>query len=384
MTAKLGTVALIVAAGQGTRAGTDRPKQYVTVRGKPMLAHSVTRMTRHERLDRIWVVHGPDQHDMARAAVGDCPHVAFVEGGATRRDSVRSGLRSIQQAGGADRILVHDAARPFVSAGVVDRLLDALGEARAAIPVLPVVDTVTRRDGPVAGDLADRASLWRVQTPQAFDFATLVAAHERWDPTQTATDDAQMVRRAGHEVRLVEGDEALNKYTYPGDFADTAASLTRVGTGFDVHRLVKGGGVTLGGIEIAHDRRLAGHSDADVALHALTDALLGAVAKGDIGDHFPPSDPQWKGASSDRFLAHAVALLHDDGGVVNNADVTIICERPRIGPHRAEIRANVARLLKVGIERVSVKATTTERLGFTGREEGVAAQAIVSVTVPAR
>jgi 2-C-methyl-D-erythritol 4-phosphate cytidylyltransferase/2-C-methyl-D-erythritol 2,4-cyclodiphosphate synthase len=285
-----------------------------------------------------------------------------------------------------EAVLIHDAARPFVPGEVIDRLLAALDEAPGAVPVLPVADTIVEGSDSL-GEVVPRERLRRVQTPQAFRLEAIRAAHAVWDTRQEATDDAQMVRAAGGRVTLVEGSVALEKLTYPADFAAAEQRLTprlvsRTGLGFDVHGFADGDHVWLGGIRIAHERALAGHSDADVALHALTDALLGTIGAGDIGTHFPPTDPQWRGADSARFLDHARAQVIAAGGRIDHVDLTIICEAPKIGPHRPAIRARIAELLGLKEGKVSVKATTTERLGFTGRREGIAAQAVATVRLP--
>jgi 2-C-methyl-D-erythritol 4-phosphate cytidylyltransferase/2-C-methyl-D-erythritol 2,4-cyclodiphosphate synthase len=279
-----------------------------------------------------------------------------------------------------DAVLIHDAARPGLPATVIDRLLAALAGKPGAIPVLPVVDSIAHAEGDMMGMPARREDLRRVQTPQAFRFDAILAAHRAWDGPAEAGDDAQVAQAAGLEIALVDGDEVLHKLTFARDFASAApAAPMRVGTGFDVHRLAPGEELWLCGILIPHDKGLAGHSDADVAIHALVDAVLGAIGAGDIGMHFPPSDPQWKGASSDRFLAHAASLVSQAGFAIGNVDLTIICEAPRLGPHREAMRNRLAEILGVETAAVSVKATTTEQLGFTGRGEGVAAQAIASL-----
>lgn len=372
--------ALIVAAGSGIRAGAGLPKQFASLGGRAMIAHSYTALAGHPRIDRVLVVIGAGQEALLTDALGE---VAYAIGGATRRDSVRLGLEAL---GDVERVLVHDAARPDVPGAVIDRLIDALDHVPGAIPVLPVADTLVR-GATVMGDTVARAELNRVQTPQAFRFAELLAAHRNWPEGEDATDDAQVLRRAGHDVALVEGDARLEKVTYPGDFAAAEARLavpmiSRSATGFDVHRFAEGEELWLGGVRIPHSQGLSGHSDADVALHAITDALLGTIAAGDIGMHFPPSDPKWRGAASARFLEHAAGLVAAEGGVIDFIDLTLICEAPKIGPHRAAIAESVAALLNVPAGRVSVKATTTERLGFTGRGEGMAAQAIATVRVP--
>ena len=365
-------VALVVAAGSGSRAGGKAPKQYRRLAGKALLAHAVDHLA-HPRIDAVQVVIGEGQEAAYAEAVGDRALPAPVIGGATRRDSVANGLAAL---GDADLVLIHDAARPFLPGAVIDRLLDALADHDGAVPALPVVDTLTTR----AGDRIDRDTLARVQTPQAFRLDAIRAAHTAWTGEEP-TDDAQVARAAGLDVVLVEGDPALEKLTWEADFARAEAGRTvpRTGFGFDVHAFGPGDHVWLGGIRIPHDRGLRGHSDADVALHALTDALLGAIAAGDIGDHFPPSDPQWKGAPSSLFLEHARELVATAGGRIVHADVTIICEAPRIGPHRDAMRQLIADLLRLPEARISVKATTTEQLGFTGRGEGIAAQAVATV-----
>lgn len=373
------TTAIVVAAGSGSRAGGALPKQFRTVRGRSLIAHGIAALAVHPAIGEIVLVIAEGQEDLARAALGTLPCPRIVTGGATRRESVRNALAALAQGDPPDRVLVHDAARPFLPGAVIDRLLAGLDDAQGAIPVLPLVDTVARAQGTQLGEAVDRDSLRRVQTPQAFRFASLVAAHAAWPAGQEATDDAQMVRAAGGSVALVEGDAALRKFTFAEDFADAMPAI-RVGTGIDVHRLAEGEELWLCGVRIAHDRGLAGHSDADVAIHALVDAILGATGAGDIGMHFPPGDPQWRGASSDRFLAHAVQIAADAGYILGNADVTIICEQPKIGPHRDAMRRRLAEIIGVDIGVLSVKATTTEGLGFAGRGEGIAAQASVTMT----
>lgn len=374
------TAALIVAAGSGSRMGGDLPKQFALLGGRPIVAHSIAALAAHPAIDDVLVVIGADQQALLQQAVGD---VRWTTGGATRRASVRAGLAALEH---VDRVLIHDAARPLIPFNVIDRLTAALNHAAGAVPVLPVADTLASGDEAL-GDTVPRTGLHRVQTPQAFDYAAIVAAHAAWPDDAEATDDAQVLRAAGHDVMLVEGSPMLDKLTYPADLAAAEARLaagliSRSATGFDVHRLEAGEELWLGGVLIPHDRGLSGHSDADVALHAITDALLGTIAAGDIGTHFPPSDPQWRGAASAQFLEHAAGLITAVGGVIDFVDLTLICEAPKIGPHRAAIRTRVATLLRLDEDQVSVKATTTERLGFTGRGEGIAAQAIATVRVP--
>ena len=376
-------VALIVAAGSGSRAGGDLPKQFAPLAGRPLLLHAVAAFDAHPSVDHVVVVVAESDRDRAAGLLGS--DAAIVTGGVTRRESVERGLAAVA-ATGATRILVHDAARPLVPAGVIDRVLAALDQHDGAIPVLPAADTLARGDA-VLGDGVSRAGIVRVQTPQGFRVDRLVAAHAAWPSAEEATDDAQMVRRLGGTVALVQGDTMLEKVTFSEDFAAAEARLpreTRMATGFDVHRLEAGEELWLGGVLIPHDKGLSGHSDADVALHALTDALLGTIAAGDIGTHFPPSDPQWKGADSAQFLQHAATLIADRGGRIDFVDLTIMCEAPKIGPHRAAMVARIADLLALSPDRVSVKATTTERLGFTGRGEGIATQAAATVSLPGR
>lgn len=317
---------------------------------------------------------------LAQKALSGLSGVSLVHGGATRQQSVAIALRSLEVAAPAV-VLIHDAARPDLPGTVIARLIAAVAPDRGAIPVLPVVDSVVRADGDVMGAAVERDMLRRVQTPQAFGFSAILAAHDAWSHAPAAGDDAQVFVAAGGTVALVEGDSRLAKLTFADDFAlaPPAPPAVRVGMGYDVHRLAAGEELWLGGVLIPHDKGLAGHSDADVALHALVDAILGALGEGDIGTHFPPSDPQWKGAPSSRFVDHAAMLARKAGYAVAHADLTVICEAPKIGPHRLAIRARVAELLGVEAGQISVKATTTEGLGFTGRGEGIAAQAIATL-----
>ncbi len=366
--------AVVVAAGKGLRAGQPLPKQFAMWRGKPVLRYSVEALLA-SGADPLIVAIPENGEAAARQALEGLTGYELVTGGATRQKSVARALSAI---GSADRVLIHDAARPDLPETVIARLLDALDDAPGAIPVLPVVDSLSRDENGLMVGTARREELRRVQTPQAFRFADIRSAHAAWEGDPVAGDDAQVLRAAGGAVAHIAGDERLAKLTFAEDFM-TALPPMRVGMGYDVHRLAEGEELWLGGIRIEHERGLAGHSDADVALHAIVDALLGAIANGDIGSHFPPSDPQWKGASSDRFLAHAARLVTDAGYAVGNIDLTIICEAPKIGPHRQAMRERIADLLGVDINAISVKATTSERLGFTGRGEGIAAQAIASV-----
>lgn len=368
--------AVIVAAGKGLRAGQPVPKQFARWRGKPLLRHSAEALAAAGAAPIVVAI--PEGAEaIAAEALAGLPGVRFVSGGATRQLSVRAALESLTGDSPA-RVLIHDAARPVVPAAAVERLIGALESDPGAIPVLPVVDSLAvEADGVMAGS-ARREELRRVQTPQAFRFADILSAHRSWTGEPEAGDDAQVARAAGLSVSLVEGDEAMRKLTFAEDFMEQAPPI-RSGMGYDVHRLADGEELWLCGIKVEHSQGLAGHSDADVAIHALVDALLGAVGAGDIGQHFPPSDPQWRGAPSALFLEHAAALVANSGHRIGNVDVTIVCEAPKIGPHRDTMRARLAELMGVDIACVSVKATTTEGLGFTGRREGIAAQAMATV-----
>ena len=380
-------VALIVAAGRGERAGGDGPKQFRRIAGKSLLAYAVDAFASHGGMDETVLVIGEGQLEAVKAALEPRPLPALVIGGATRQQSVGAGLEHIAASGGAKRVFIHDAARPFLPPQVIDRLMQMLESAPGAVPVLPVVDTLAMGGTGTLGNIVDRSGLFRVQTPQAFDFQAILAAHRNWGEVSDATDDAQIAREAGYPVALVEGDSMLEKLTHPQDFALAEQRLagrfsTRTGMGYDVHRLVADEELWLGGVQIPHPKGLSGHSDADVALHALTDAIFGALAEGDIGSHFPPSDPQWRGVASSTFLAFARDRVTARAGRIDHVDLTIICEAPKIGPYREEMRARIAGILSIDAEKVSVKATTTERLGFTGRGEGIAAQAIATLSLP--
>lgn len=374
--------AIVVAAGSGSRAGGD--KQWRPVGGRPMVRWSVEALLR-AGADPVIVVVAPDAGSRAAEALTGLSGWRMVAGGATRAESVRAGLAALDIADETP-VLIHDAARPFLSAAVIERLLEALSHADGALPALPVADSLRRGvDGLVIGGV-ERDGLWRAQTPQAFRLKTIRDAYAAWTDADAPTDEAAVVERAGGRVRLVEGDARLMKLTYPEDFAMAEALLPktiRIGQGYDVHRWGPGSSVWLCGVEIPHDQTLIGHSDADAGLHALTDAILGAIADGDIGDHFPPSDPQWKGAASDRFLVYAAERVAKRGGRIVNVDVTLICEQPKVKPHRQAMRERLADLLGLPLDAVSVKATTTEGLGFTGRGEGLAAQAVALVELPA-
>jgi 2-C-methyl-D-erythritol 4-phosphate cytidylyltransferase/2-C-methyl-D-erythritol 2,4-cyclodiphosphate synthase len=378
--------AVVVAAGEGLRAGPGDPKAWRLLGGRPVVRWSVEALL-GAGADEVVVVVASDRLASADDALEGLTGWRAVAGGQSRAQSVQAGLAALTFGGGAQPVLVHDAARPFVTRDHVARLLAALARADGAVPALPVPDTLKRGDGVVSATVS-REGLWRAQTPQAFRLETLASAYRAWPAGEEPTDDASVVERAGGQVAMVPGDPLLMKLTYPEDFA-MAEQLAgtrrevRTGLGLDAHRFGPGDAVMLGGVRIAHDRGLVGHSDADAGLHALTDALLGAISEGDIGQHFPPSSPEWKGVSSDRFLRHAVSLARAKGGRIVHADLTLVCERPKIGPHRDAMRARIAELLGLPVDRVSVKATTTEGMGFTGREEGLMAQAVVSVELPA-
>ena len=367
------TAAIIVAAGRGTRAGGDLPKQWQKLAGRPVVAHALDAFA---GMERLLVIH-PD--DRERAAALD---VAQVEGGATRSQSVRNALMMLHGRG-ITRVLIHDAARPLVSGAVIDRVIAALDKNRGAAPALPVSDALWQGKAGLVSGTRDRKDLFRAQTPQGFHFDAILAAYAAH--AGDAADDVAVALAAGLDVAVVAGDEDNLKLTYPGDFARAEAILkgrgmdVRTGNGFDVHAFCPGDHVWLCGVKIAHGRALLGHSDADVGMHALTDAIYGALAEGDIGQHFPPTDPQWKGAASHVFLAHAIGRVRARGFALSNADVTLICEQPKIGPYAAVMRQALAQIIGVEVGRVSVKATTSERLGFTGREEGIAAMATVTL-----
>lgn len=375
---------VLLAGGVGTRAGFDRPKQLEALGGKPVLRWSLDALAAHPAISGGVLV----ANDDVMAAVGTLPDAWIsADPGAERQQSVSNALAALAAWDDATLVLVHDAARPGVTGEVIDRLLVALQTAEAAIPTLPVPDTLVEQAHEEAGDVVDRSVLARVQTPQAFRLGILRRAHVE-AVEAAATDDAQLVRRLGVAVATVAGDARLHKLTYAEDMAILSGLLgadamkTAVGMGYDVHRLVTGKPLWIGGMEIAHSHGLEGHSDADVALHALTDAILGALADGDIGDHFSPGDPQWRGAASHRFLAFAGDRVAARGGRIDHLDLTIIAEAPKIGPHRDAIRARISEILAIPLERISVKATTTERLGFTGRREGIAAQAVATLKLP--
>jgi 2-C-methyl-D-erythritol 4-phosphate cytidylyltransferase/2-C-methyl-D-erythritol 2,4-cyclodiphosphate synthase len=382
--------AIVVAAGRGLRAGGDLPKQYRRILGEPVIRPSLATLVRHDEISAVQPVIHPDDAGLFEPAATGLDLLPAVPGGASRQASVRAGLEALEPRS-PDLVLVHDAARPFASAALIARAIAAARKSGAAVPVIAVADTVKTVDaaGTVTGTI-DRANLRMVQTPQAFSFAALLEAHRRAKAAgrEDFTDDAALAEWAGLAVTTFEGEAGNVKLTTNEDFARAEAaklaglSDVRTGFGFDVHQFGDGDHVMLGGVRIAHTRGLSGHSDADVVLHALVDAILGALADGDIGVHFPPTDPQWRGASSDRFLAFAVERLRARGGRIAHLDVTVVCETPRIGPHRDAIRARIAEIAGVPVERIGVKATTSEKMGFTGRGEGMAAFANATVRLP--
>lgn len=375
--------ALIVAAGRGTRAGGDIPKQYQLLNGTPILTRTVDRFLSHPAVTDVCVVIHPDDRPLFAAAMGDrLPDLLAVDGAESRDGSVRAGLAALPD--GTDFVLIHDGARPLVSDAVIDRVIVALADHDGAAPALSVTDALWRgADGRVAAP-HPRDGLYRAQTPQGFRLAAIRAAHAA--QTAPAADDVEVALAAGLDVAIVDGEEDNLKITHAGDFAraerilkETAPMDIRTGNGFDVHRFWEGDHVWLCGVKIPHDRALKGHSDADVGMHAVTDAIYGALADGDIGQHFPPSDPQWKGAASHIFLEHAVALAAERGFTITHADCTLICEYPKVGPHAAAMKAEMARIMGMSPDRISVKATTSEKLGFTGRGEGIAAIATATL-----
>lgn len=374
----MSVTALIVAAGAGQRLGGGLPKQFRAIAGKPVLRWAVEALARHPSVGSVRVVIGDGQQEDAARALAGLDVGETIAGGAERSDSVRAGLAAI----GGEAVLVHDAARPFCPPAVVDRLLAALEFYEGAAPVLAIGDTLARA-GSELEEAVNREGMVKVQTPQAFRLDDLRLAYGCWSGP-APTDETTVLRGAGMRVATVAGDPMLDKLTTASDWEMAESRLAgrlvpRTGMGFDVHAFGGDGPLMLGGVALDGARGLAGHSDADVALHAITDALLGAAGLGDIGEHFPPGDPQWKGASSDHFLARAARLVRDGGGTIDHVDCTIICEQPKIGPHRAAMRSRIAGILAIPEPSVSIKATTTETLGFTGRGEGIAAQAVVSI-----
>jgi 2-C-methyl-D-erythritol 4-phosphate cytidylyltransferase/2-C-methyl-D-erythritol 2,4-cyclodiphosphate synthase len=369
---------LIVAAGKGERAGTSLPKQYERLGGRPLLRRTIEAFEGYS----VQVVIGAGQQKMAAAALAGQPLPPPVTGGATRQESVRRGLEALAP-DAPEYVLIHDAARPLISPRVIQAVIAALESgADAVLPMVAASDTLRRKDADGRWTLVSRDNLYRAQTPQGFAYAKILAAH-RDHAHEDVTDDMALAELAGLNVQMVEGEEKNIKVTRKEDFALAELLLgggdVRTATGYDVHKFKDGDHIWLCGLKIPHSHGLEGHSDADVGLHAITDALLGCIGEGDIGQHFPPSDERWRGAASWKFLDHAASLVAAKGGVINHVDVTIICERPKVGPHREAMKAKIAEILKIEPSRVSVKATTTEGLGFTGRREGIAAQAIATV-----
>lgn len=388
--------ALIVAAGKGTRAGGDIPKQYVPIGGAPVLWHTLRQFLSQAAITDVQVVYSPQDHALYTGSlpVASATLRAPVAGGATRQESVRAGLEALAGIK-PDLVLIHDAARPFVSSDTIARVIAALQKRPGAIAAVPLADTLKRAapDGTIV-DTVDRKGLWRAQTPQGFRFADILSLHRSAaDAGRNGfTDDAALCEWAGTPVALVEDSAENIKLTTAEDIAAADRRLTanmtvimetRCAQGFDVHRFTQGDHVWLGGVKIPHTHKLEGHSDADVVLHALTDALLGTIGDGDIGQHFPPSDPKWKGAASHLFLADAARRVKERGGRIINADVTILAEAPKVGPHRTAMQKVIAGVLGITPDRVGIKATTTEQMGFTGRREGIAAMAMATVMLPA-
>jgi 2-C-methyl-D-erythritol 4-phosphate cytidylyltransferase/2-C-methyl-D-erythritol 2,4-cyclodiphosphate synthase len=386
MTTTTTTAALLMAAGRGSRFGAEIPKQYLPLLNRPVLRHAAEALLADGLVAILQPVCAPGEEAQLAALLEGLPALPPVPGGATRQESVRAGLEALaRRSPPPEVVLVHDAARPVVPRGTVAALLRALEEAPGAIPAQPVADTLKRGEAGRIAATVPRAGLFRAQTPQAFRFPALLASHRA--AGEEATDDAQLLEAAGAPVALVGGSEDNIKITFPEDLDRVAAMLNsrllpRVGTGFDVHRIAAGRPMVLCGVTVPCEFGLDGHSDADVGIHALCDAIYGALAEGDIGRHFPPSEMRWKDADSAQFLRHAAGRIAARGGVLANADVTLLCERPRIGPHAATMQARLAELLGVAPGQVGVKATTTERLGFTGRGEGIAAQAAVMLLLP--
>jgi 2-C-methyl-D-erythritol 4-phosphate cytidylyltransferase/2-C-methyl-D-erythritol 2,4-cyclodiphosphate synthase len=384
------TAAILVAAGRGLRAGSGGPKQYRSIGGQSVIYRAMQPFCRHPQIFAVQPVLNPDDMAMFNAAVSTLRHAAPANGGATRQASVRAGLEALAHQR-PDIVLIHDAARPFVTAALISRAIDAASLTGAAVPAIPVTDTVKLIDGDGNVEATPERSRLRIaQTPQAFRFDMILDAHRRAaaDGRSDFTDDAALAEWAGLTVATFEGDPANMKLTTPEDFAREEARLgallgdVRTGSGYDVHAFGDGDHLMICGVRVPHSRGFLAHSDGDVGLHALVDAILGALADGDIGSHFPPSDPQWKGAASDRFLKYAVDRVTARGGRIAHLDVTLICERPKVGPYRDAMRARIAEITGLGLSRVAVKATTSERLGFTGREEGIAAMASATIRLP--
>ncbi len=387
------TIAIIVAAGRGARAGAGGPKQYRNLAGKAVIAWTARAFLAHPDIDAVRVIiHRDDTGEYERAMEGlldEAKLLSPVFGGAERQDSVRLGLESIAELN-SERVLIHDAARPFIDAATISRVIDSLSDGDGAIAALPVFDTIKRAAGAAIETTVPREALWRAQTPQGFGFDKILAAHREAEG-KVLTDDAAVAEAAGISVKLVSGSPDNMKITQAEDFGMAELILGRkrsqmeyrAGHGFDVHAFEDGDAVIICGVEIPHEKKLKGHSDADVGMHALTDAILGAIGEGDIGDHFPPTDPQWKGARSHIFLEKARDIVADRNGRITHCDVTLMCEAPKIGPHRGAMRTALAEILNIEQARISVKATTTEQLGFTGRREGIAAMATATIALPA-
>src|SRR5215467_12067727 len=379
-------IALVVAAGRGSRFGGALPKQYRVLGGVSLLRHAVAALAGHPRVANVLVTIRPEDRALFDSAVTGLGVLPPVAGGETRQDSVRCGLEALA-AHRPDRVLIHDGARPFPDPRLVDRVIDALDAAVAAIPCVPLRDTIKRMESGRVRETIERSALWRAQTPQGFHFGAILEAH-RTAINRDLTDDSAVAEAAGLLPVIVEGSDDNLKVTTPEDLAAAERLLAlrlgdvRVGQGFDVHPFASGDHLWICGVKIPHNTSLAGHSDADVGLHALTDAVLGAIGAGDIGMHFPPSDPRWRGVASDQFLRRAVELVRERGGTIAGVDVTILCERPKIAPYRVAMIERVAEVLGIAAARVSVKATTTDRLGFIGRGEGIAAQAVATVRLP--
>ncbi len=391
------TIAIVVAAGRGSRAnlpgGEVFPKQYRLIAGEPLLRHTLRAFCKHPMIDRVICITHPDDMSLyRRASEGLERLMSPVSGGVTRQKSVLAGLEALAGEN-PDLVLIHDGARPFATQALISRVIETACSDGGALPAIAVSDTLRRGENEIAGELVKRAGLFASQTPQGFDFKKILASHRRaaQESATQFTDDGEIARWAGMTVKLVEGESGNLKITRPEDFdmAELRLGATqmnrtaqvRTGLGFDVHAFGPGKEIVLCGVKIPHTAGLKGHSDADVGLHALTDALLGAISAGDIGAHFPPSDAQWKGVDSSRFLAHAAKLIAQAKGEIVHVDVTLICQAPKIGPHREAMRKRIAEILELESEQVSVKATTTEKLGFTGRGEGIAAQAVATINL---
>jgi 2-C-methyl-D-erythritol 4-phosphate cytidylyltransferase/2-C-methyl-D-erythritol 2,4-cyclodiphosphate synthase len=386
------TAALIVAAGQGVRAGGNVPKQYQIIVGKPVLTHVIETFLDHDGIDLIQVVIGNNHTALYNNAAGDFTILPPVAGGITRQASVKAGL-DVLRAHDVDQVLIHDAARPFVGGQIISAVMARLVDANGAIPVQPVTDTIKYVDDDRVSSTPERARLRAAQTPQAFRFSDILKAHEKASASgiDSFTDDSSIAEWAGLDVVIVEGAPENKKLTISADFKKAESSMNhpspalndvRTGNGYDVHAFEPGDEVVLCGVAIPYAKKLKGHSDADVAMHSLADAILGALCEGDIGKHFPPSDPQWKGAASDIFLKKAVELVLARGGILSHCDITLVCEEPKIGPHVDAMRASLGKIMDVETSRISVKATTSERLGFTGRGEGIAALATATIRLP--